>query len=52
MFAVIFAYLMGILLIGNSTVVSIPALQWVDLISGVWFVIAGSIAGWQYANRD
>lgn len=52
MFAVIFAYLVGILFIGNSTIVPNQALQVIDLLVGVWFVIAGSITGWQHANRD
>lgn len=52
MFAVIFAYLVGVLLIGNSTVVPHQWLQIVDAVAGIWFVIAGSVAGWQHFNRD
>lgn len=48
---VLFAYLIAILLIVNSVNSSIPALQVLDLVAGVYFAVVGSIAGW-IAARD
>ncbi len=52
MFAVIFAYLVGVLSFVNATAVPYQALQVVNTLTGVWFVIVASIAGWQHFNRD
>lgn len=52
MFSVVFAFFVSILLIAGSTQIDIEFLSFTQFIVGVWFSIAGAIAGWQLANRS
>jgi hypothetical protein len=53
MLSVAFAYLVGMVLIADSTAPHLPLwLQVVNVCLGLWFIIAGSIAGWQRARQD
>ena len=49
---VVFAYLMGLLLIINATAVPYVVLQVANVVAGIWFIFAASISGWQHFNRD
>ena len=52
MFAVLFAYAVGILLIADSLHTAPWWLSAANVVAGVWFVIAGSIAGWRLSRGD
>jgi hypothetical protein len=51
MMQTIFAFLVGFLFIVNSVNTPSMALQVIDTVAGVYFVVMGAVSGWLYANR-
>lgn len=52
MLQVIYCYLLAILGIVNSRQIEEPVLSAVNVVVAVFFLVVGSIAGWQFARRD
>lgn len=52
MLQVVYCYLLGTLAVVNSQHVQEPVLAVVNLLVAGYFLVVGSIAGWQQARRD
>ena len=52
MTVVVINYLFAMLGIVNSQHVQEPVLAIINVAAAVFFLVAGSIAGWQFARRD
>jgi len=52
MFMVLFAYAVALLLFANAAHTDITALFWIDWAVGVYYVIVGSLVGWQTARNS
>ena len=48
-FQVVYAYLVGLLLVVNSTATQ-GVLSWLNVIAACYFLVVGSIAGWIVAR--
>lgn len=52
MTTVAFCYLVGLLFLANSTEAHTPFLVAADTVLALFYIVAGSVAGWQNARHD